>query len=71
MALRCTRCGNQTRFEARRPAILRFAVYPDNRNPSALREEKMPLGWEVQAGGEYVCRACGSAEVTANGTTPT
>jgi DNA-directed RNA polymerase subunit RPC12/RpoP len=67
MGLRCTKCGNQSRFEVRRPAIMRFAVYPDDRNPGEMREEKLPLGWEVQPDGEYVCRACGSQQVTRNG----
>jgi hypothetical protein len=65
MAVRCTRCGNQNRFEVRRPGVLRFAAYPDPREAGALREEKLPLGWELEERKEYVCRVCGSTEVAA------
>jgi hypothetical protein len=64
MALRCAQCGNQERFEARRPGVLRFAVYRDAARGGELREEKLPLGWEVRDEREYVCRACGSNRVT-------
>jgi hypothetical protein len=67
MALRCAQCGNQTRFEARRPAVMRFAVYPDNQRQGEIRQEKLPLGWEVQGEGELACRNCGSTNVTRNG----
>ena len=63
MALRCARCGNQVRFEVRRPGVLRFAAYPDPRRGGELREEKLPLGWELEERREYTCRACGSSEV--------
>ena len=63
MALRCTQCGNQQRFEVRRPGVVRFAAYPDPRRPGELREEKLPLGWELRDEHEYVCRACGSNQV--------
>jgi hypothetical protein len=66
--MRCKQCGNTTRFEVSRPAKMRFAVYPDNRNPSQVYEEKLPLGWEFQGDGEYACRACGSRDVERNGT---
>lgn len=64
MALRCGQCGNQTRFEARRPGILHFAIYPDKTSPTGMREEKLLLGWDVQGEGEIVCRACGSKNVS-------
>ena len=67
MAYRCGQCGNQTQFEARRPAILKFAIYPDARRGGEMRQEKMPLGWEVQGEGEVACRACGSTNVSRNG----
>jgi len=53
MALRCAQCGNQERFEARRPGVLRFAVYRDATRGGELRDER-----------EYVCRVCGSTRVT-------
>ncbi len=68
MALRCGQCGNQARFEVRRAAVLRFAAYPDPQRGGELREEKLPLGWDIQGEGEYVCRVCGSHDVTSNGT---
>jgi hypothetical protein len=64
MPVRCAHCGNESRFEVRRTGVLRFAAYPDPRQPGALREEKLPLGWEVEDDRQYVCRACGSTEVT-------
>ena len=67
MALRCGQCGNTTRFEARRPAILKFAVYPDNQRQGEIRQEKLPLGWELQGEGELACRACGSTKIERNG----
>jgi DNA-directed RNA polymerase subunit RPC12/RpoP len=67
MALRCAQCGNQTRFEVRRQAVLRFAAYPDPQRGGELREEKLPLGWELQGDRAYVCRACGSDQVADQG----
>jgi hypothetical protein len=64
MALRCAQCGNQVRFEVRRPGVLRFAAYPDPRSPGQMREEKLPLGWELRDEREYICRACGSDQVS-------
>ena len=64
MALRCTQCGNSERFEVRRSGLLRFAAYPDPRRPGEMREEKLPLGWELRDEREYICRACGSTSVT-------
>ncbi len=63
MALRCAQCGNEARFEVRRPGVLRFAAYPDPQRGGELREEKLPLGWELSEQRDYVCRACGSTEV--------
>ena len=63
MALRCAQCGNQVRFEVRRAGVIRFAAYPDPQRGGELREEKLPLGWELGDQREYVCRACGSTEV--------
>ena len=68
MALRCTKCGNGDRFEVLRQGTMRFAAYRDNRDPNQLYQEKLPLGWELKEGGEYICRACGSHEVKDNGT---
>jgi DNA-directed RNA polymerase subunit RPC12/RpoP len=67
MALRCAQCGNQARFEVRRPGVVRFAAYPDPRRGGELREEKLPLGWELDDDREYVCRACGSKQVAEQG----
>lgn len=64
MALRCAQCGNQEQFEVRRPGVARFAVYPDRQRGGEMREEKLPLGWELRDEREYVCRACGSRNVT-------
>jgi len=47
--------------------MIRFAVYPDNQRQGEMRQEKMPLGWEVQGEGELACRKCGSTNVTQNG----
>jgi DNA-directed RNA polymerase subunit RPC12/RpoP len=63
MALRCAQCGNRASFEVRRPGILRFAVYADPRHPGEMREERLPLDWELRENGEYVCRVCGSTQV--------
>ena len=63
MALTCAQCGNQSRFEVRRPGVVRFAAYPDPQRGGELREEKLPLGWELRDEREYLCRACGSNRV--------
>ncbi len=64
MALRCPDCGNQTRFEVQRPGVLRFAAYPDPQRGGQLREERLPLGWDLRDEKTYVCRACGSTRVS-------
>jgi hypothetical protein len=63
MALRCEKCGNETRFEVQQQAVMRFAAYPDPQRGGQLREEKLPLGWTLQGNRSYVCRNCGSDKV--------
>jgi hypothetical protein len=67
MALRCALCGYQARFEVRRRGTIRFAAYPDPQRGGVLREEKLPLGWELADEREYVCRVCGSTRVAEQG----